>query len=93
VLTTGVYSNGDLAGNYAGFKFYLDTFHEVKIGDEIIPPIIRREGTRWIVDPDRDTPELLKPFTSEHLDEAYNPSLHVFSVELLRKRLRDMCAS
>jgi hypothetical protein len=47
----------------------------------------------WIVDPDRDTLELLKPFISEHLNEAYNPSLYVFNVDLVRKRVRDRCAS
>ena len=52
MLLTGVYSNGDLAGNYAGFKFYRNLFHEVKIGDRALPPILRRDGVHWTIDPD-----------------------------------------
>jgi hypothetical protein len=93
VMTTGVYSNGDLAANYAGFKFYRNLFHEVRIGERTIAPIVRRDGARWIVDPDRDTADLLEPFISEHLNEAYNPSLYFFSVDLIRKHVRERCAS
>jgi hypothetical protein len=92
-MTTGVYSNGDLAGNYAGFEFYRNLFHEVRIGDRTLPPIVSRDGARWIVDPERDNAELLKPFISEHLNEAYNPSLYFFSVDLIRSHVRDRCAS
>jgi hypothetical protein len=92
IMTTGIYSNGDLAANYAGFKFYRNLLHEVRIGERTIAPILRREGARWIVDPDRDTPELLRPFISEHLNEAYNPSRYFFNVELLTKRVRNRCA-
>lgn len=93
LTTTGVYSNGDLAGNYAGFKFYRNIFHEVLIGDRILPPMLRRDGAYWIIDSDRDNPELLKPFISEHLNEAYNPSFYVFSVDVIRSHVRDRCAS
>lgn len=93
IMLTGVYSNGDLAGNYAGFKFYRNIFHEVRIGDRILPPILRREGAHWIIDPNRDNPELLKPFVSEHLNEAFNPSFHLFSVDVIRSHVRDRCAS
>jgi hypothetical protein len=92
IMTTGIYSNGDLAANYAGFKFYRNLLHEVRIGERTFAPILRREGARWIVDPDRDTSELLKPFISEHLNEAYNPSLYFFNVELLTERVRNRCA-
>lgn len=92
-MTTGVYSNGDLAGNYAGFKFYRNLFHEVRIGDRVLGPIVRRDGSRWIVDPERDNPDLLEPYVSEHLSEAYNPSLYYFSVDVIRGHVRDRCAS
>lgn len=93
VMLTGVYSNGDVAGNYAGYKFYRNIFHEVRIGDRILPPILRLDGAHWIIDPDRDNPELLKPFVSEHLNEAYNPSFYHFSVDVIRRHVRDRCAS
>jgi hypothetical protein len=92
IVTTGVYSNGDLAANYAGFKLYRNIFHEVRIGERILPPMLRREGEIWIIDPDRDNPELLKPFISEHLNEAYNPSHYFFSVDVIRSHVRDRCA-
>ena len=70
ILLTGVYSNGDLAGNYAGFKFYRNLFHEVRIGDRTLAPILRRDGVHWMIDPTRDNTDLLKPYISEHLNET-----------------------
>ena len=92
VMLTGVYSNGDLAGNYAGFKFYRNLFHEVRIGELTLAPLLRRDGARWIIDPSRDNTELLKPYLTEHLNEAWNPSLYHFSVERIRGHVRDRCA-
>ncbi len=91
VALTGVYSNGDLAGNYAGFKFYRNLFHEVRIGDRTFAPILRRDGVHWVIDPGRDNPDLLQPFISEHLNEAYNPSRYYFSVERIRQHVRGRC--
>jgi hypothetical protein len=93
IYLSGVYSNGDLAGNYAGFKFYRNIFHEVRIGDRILPPMLQRNGASWIIDPVRDNPELLEPFVSEHLNEAYNPSLYFYSVEAIQNHVRDRCAT
>ena len=93
IMLTGVYSNGDLAGNYAGFKFYRNLFHEVRIGDLTLPPILRREGMHWVIDPERDNPDLMKPFVTEHLNEAWNPSRYYFSVERIRDHVRARCAS
>jgi hypothetical protein len=93
VTLTGVYSNGDLAGNYAGFRFYRNLFHEVRTGDRTFAPMLRRDGTHWVIDPGRDNPELLKPFISEHLTEAYDPSRYVFSVDRIRSQVRDRCKS
>ena len=36
-LINGVYSNADLSGNYAGWKFYMNLGHSVKIGDHASP--------------------------------------------------------
>lgn len=92
ITLTGVYSNGDLAGNYAGLKFYRNLFHEVRVGERTLAPVLRREGARWIIDPDRDNSDLLRPFVSAHLNEAFNPSRYYFSVERIRSNVRERCA-
>ncbi len=93
IMMTGVYSNGDLAGNYAGLKFFRNLFHEVRIGDRTLQPILRREGAHVVIDPLRDNNDLLKPFISEHLNEVANPSLYFFSVDRIRSHVRDRCAT
>jgi hypothetical protein len=93
VLLTGVYSNGDLAGNYAGFKFFRNLFHEVRIGGRTLAPILRREGAHLIIDPARDNADLMRPYVTEHLNEVANPSLYFFSVDRIRSHVRDRCAA
>jgi len=93
IALTGVYSNGDLAGNYAGFKFYRNLFHEVKIGDTTLAPIIKRDGDKYVIDPARDDPDIMRPYVSEHLNEAYNPSYQAFSIEKIRGHVRERCAA
>ncbi len=93
IALTGVYSNGDLAGNYAGFKFYRNLFHEIRIGDATVAPIVRRDGDQYVIDPARDDPDIMRPYVTEHLNEAYNPSRHVFSVERIRGHVRNRCAA
>jgi hypothetical protein len=93
IMLTGVYSNADLAANYAGLMFFRNLFHEVRIGTATLPPIVRRDGDRYVVDPARDDADLLRPFVSEHLSEAYNPPRHLFSLERIRGHVRARCAS
>lgn len=93
IMMTGVYSNGDLAGNYAGLKFFRNLFHEVRIGDRTLQPLLRREGAHVVIDPSRDNNDLLRPFVSEHLNEVANPSLYFFSVDRIRSHVRDRCSS
>lgn len=92
VMLSGVYSNGDLAANYAGFKFYRNLLNQVVIGDRVLPPIIvAREDGYWRVNPERANADLLKPYISEHLNEAYNPSEYVVGVERIRRHVRERC--
>jgi len=91
VVLAAVYSNGDLAANYAGFKFYCNLFNPVKIGDEWLAPIILRDGVYLRLNPERANSDLLKPYISEHLNEAYNPSEYVWGVDLIRRHVRDRC--
>jgi len=93
IALTGVYSNGDLAGNYAGLKFYLNLFHEIRIGETTLPPIVRRDGDRYAIDPARDDNDIMRPYITEHLNEAFNPSRPVFSVERIRGHVRERCAA
>ncbi len=72
---SGVYSNADLYSNYAGFKLYLGLTREIKIGSETRPPIMGIQNGRWSINESLDMREvLLKPFISDHLNEAYNPN-------------------
>jgi hypothetical protein len=73
---SGVYSNADLAANYAGLKFYEGLTQAIAIGGVTRPAILRLDGGLWAFDEQVDLREhLLKPFISEHLNEALNPSI------------------
>ena len=68
---TGAYSNADLAANYAGFKFYLNLTQPVKVGTALMPPLLVQRNGRWVRNESAE--HMLKPFVTEHFDEAMNP--------------------
>ena len=73
----GVYSNADLAANYAGLKFYLNLTRPVTVAGKLLPPVlVRGANGSWALNPYRDgrAEDLLRPFISDHLNEALNPS-------------------
>lgn len=75
-LVAGVYSNGDLASNYAGLKFYEGLTHAVRVGDTTRPAVLKLKEGIWEIDGNENIGEvLLKPFISDHLNEALNPSI------------------
>jgi hypothetical protein len=75
-LVAGVYSNGDLAANYVGMKFYQGLTGEIKIGDTTRPAILLLKDGLWTFNENVSLRELLlKPFISDHLNEALNPSI------------------
>lgn len=75
-LVGGVYSNGDLASNYAGMKFYEGLTRVVRIGGTTRPAVLGLSEGIWKVNEDVDLSEiLLRPFISDHLNEALNPSV------------------
>jgi hypothetical protein len=88
---SGIYSNADLAANYAGMKFYLNLRQPVRIRDRVWPPLLEssREGWRFRAGVDRD--HLLQAFLSDHLDESINPSRYRFSRGSIRSRVHDRC--
>lgn len=75
-LVAGVYSNGDLASNYAGLKFYEGLTHAVRVGDATQPAVVELNEGIWKIKDNENLREiLLKPFISDHLNEALNPSI------------------
>ena len=88
-LVSGVYSNADLAANFAGFKFYQNLTEEIKIGEKVKSPIVVLENDAWKFNETVNLGEnLLKPFVSAHLNEALNPSIYT-SVFGLRRSVRN----
>ncbi len=72
---SGVFSNGDLAANYVGMKFYIGLTHELNIAEKIRPAVLKLKDGVWKINEDFKMNEmLLKPFMSDHLNEALNPS-------------------
>ncbi len=73
---SGVYSNGDLAANYVGLKFYRGLTIDLEIGTETRPAVLKLKDGSWIFnEPFEMSQMLLKPFISDHLNEALNPSV------------------
>jgi hypothetical protein len=89
---TGVYSNADLAADYAGFKFYRNLFRPVALASRVLPPMVVRDGRGWKVNPARADADLLRPYVSLHWNEAYNPSRYVYGIDTLRRHVRERCA-
>jgi hypothetical protein len=76
-LVSGVYSNADLCANYAGMKFYQGLTRPIKIGDVAKPAVLLLKDGVWTFDESADLRKiLLKPFFSNHLNEALNPSIY-----------------
>jgi hypothetical protein len=90
-LVSGVYSNGDLAANFAGMKFYLNLRHAVRIGDRVIEPLLERTAEGWRLRRGVDPDHLLEPYLSNHLDESLNPSRYRFSRRFIRAKVAQRC--
>ena len=73
LMMVGVYSNGDLAANYAGLKFYLNLTHPIHVNGRQLPPIVRLRQNLWEFNPAAGD-EWLRPFFTDHLNESLNPS-------------------
>lgn len=85
---SGVYSNADLYSNYAGLKFYLGLTREIKIGEKIRPATLSLKDGIWVVNENSEMKnDLLKPFITKHLNEAYNPN-KFFNVLKFRKIIK-----
>ena len=73
-LVAGVYSNGDLCANYVSLKFYQGLTKPMTIGNATRAAVVELHGGIWVFSNDVQAP-LLKPFISDHLNEALNPSI------------------
>lgn len=73
---SGVYSNADLAANFAGMRFYQGLTREIEISGKMRPAILMLKDGVWTFNENVNLREsLLKPFISAHLNEALNPSI------------------
>lgn len=90
-LVNGVYSNGDLSSNYAGWKFYMNLGHSIKIGDKILPPILELKNNQWQIAKWVGKSTLLKPYLTDNMSEAWNPSRYSFMRGQIRKHVKARC--
>ncbi len=80
-LVSGVFSNADLYANYAGMKFYEGLTRTTMVANVPRDPTLVIEDGRWAINKNVDqNEELLKPFMTNHMNEAMNPS--IFAVGL-----------
>ena len=76
LYTTGIRSNGDLAADYAGLKFYRNLTEPVRLGPARLPPMLQRDGAHWrVVVQDEDT--VFTRFVSPHWNEVLNPNSYL----------------
>jgi len=88
LIVSGVYSNADLFANYAGMKFYAGLTRPIKIGGATRAATLRIEKGLWAFDAAGLRENFLKPFISDHLNEALNPS--AFRLTLVRSVRREV---
>jgi hypothetical protein len=75
-LVGGVFSNADLAANFAGMRFYEGLTKPILIDGAVRPPLLELRDGMWRMNGAADIGrDLLKPFISDHLNEALNPSV------------------
>lgn len=84
-LASGVYSNADLFANFAGMRFYQRLTGPVKIDGKQLEPVAAIENGRWTLKRSALGPDLLKPFISDHLNEAYNRSGYSLHIALFAR--------
>jgi hypothetical protein len=82
-LVSGVYSNADLAANFAGLKFYQNLTGQINIGEQTKLPLVVLVKGFWKFNENVElSGNLLKPFITAHLNEALNPSIYTKLFEL-----------
>lgn len=92
---SGIYSNADLASNYAGLHFYFNLFSPLIINGVKYPALLlqNERGDYLINRDDGNQPqELLKRFISYHMNEAFNPSsLEYLQYIVVKEAVKNRC--
>lgn len=96
---TGGMSRADLATNYAGMKFYMNLTEKLDIPGAGDPILDQQKQTRhdmafktWRLNPDRK--EIMRPFISDHMNEALNPSSYGYvNYKLFFGQVQTRCPS
>ncbi len=94
MMVSGVYSNADLYSNYAGMKFYEGLTEQIAIGNKTRPATFSLSGGSWTFDTAATRESLLRPFLTDHLNEALNPSDYAFNlIPTVRRSVRKYACS
>jgi hypothetical protein len=90
-ITTGIFSNADMAANNTGFKFFLNLTEPVVFLGQKREPLVVRCGVFWRVnDQVRPQSGWFGAFISDHWNEALNPNLYSSSMRPhIQKILQD----
>ncbi len=92
MLSTGIHSNGDLAADFAGLRFYINLTRPIRIGPREMPPMLTRDGPYWKVRVQPDT-DFFTAFITPHWNEVFNPNKFVrYASGRLRSGVRDRCS-
>ena len=77
---SGVYSNADLFANYAGMRFYQGLTEKITIDKRTFGPLFYLRDGYWNIAASGPNwkKNLLKPFITDHMNEALNPSGYSF---------------
>ena len=77
-LVGGVFSNADLFANYVGMRFYQGLTRPVTINGRARSATLKLKDGIWVFN-EREAPvdALIRPFISEHMNEALNPSVFI----------------
>lgn len=87
-LVSGVYSNADMVANFVGMKFYQGLTREIKIGNATRPAILVLKNGIWTFNENADLSEvLIKPFLTNHHNEALNPSVFISGLRSSVRRI------
>lgn len=77
-MVGGVFSNADLFANYVGMRFYEGLAKSVKVGELERPATLQLKNGIWELNAAGTSEEVfLRPFISDHMNEALNPSLFI----------------
>jgi len=93
LMSTGVWSNSDLAVNYVGMLFFRNLTETVRVHGENLPPMLVREGSFWRVSArgmhDR---ALFSRYVSGHWNEVFNPNVYAPLMDgCVRDEIRKRC--